>query len=206
MEEPKINADEQIVCPYCKTTNLVENDDCPKDNMFCTKCDLCIDKSDFQTIKIDEPREVDPKKYQTEKKSRLTKRNVLLVVGISLIIASVIMTVNYNLKVSFDADKYPVGLVDENYCKYLLSSGACLSENKINWALPRGFDTECSAGYVETFEPVSGKICMEENIDDSTYCSDDTCYLIGIKKNHDRNIPKNYVPPNLKTMMLEQGG
>lgn len=81
-------------------------------------------------------------------------------------------------------------------CSFLLSNGKCLANDKIAFFIPQGLSQECKSGYVESVELAIGRVCVqvdEDNmIPNPIYCSDETCYPIGLTINDGTNFDIDY--------------
>ena len=124
-------------------------------------------------------------------------RNILIVAVVLGVVAGATGYLLYTDNLEFDANKVPLGFTDTLYCKYALSDGSCLAEDKIDTMLPRGFSTNCEDGYTKTNEALMGDFCMLNELESFTQCNNDTCYPIGIEKNFDKSKPKDYLSNTL---------
>ncbi len=124
-------------------------------------------------------------------------RNILIIAVGLLVVAGSVGFLLYSDDIQFDANKVPLGFTDTFYCKYALSDGSCLAEDKIDIVLPRGFATNCEDGYTKTNEPYMGDFCMLDELESFTDCNDDFCYPIGIERNFDRSKPKDFLSNNI---------
>ncbi len=124
-------------------------------------------------------------------------RNIMIIAVVLIAVAGSTAFLLYSEDLQFDANKVPLGFTDTFYCKYALSDGSCLAEDKIDIVLPRGFATNCEDGFTKTNEPLMGDFCMLNELKSFKDCNDDFCYPIGIEKNFDKSKPKNYLSNTL---------
>ncbi len=142
---------------------------------------------------------------ETKEPKAITLKEYVIIAVLSVTIALAyvgVLIVVADSEIKFDPFNIPVGMVDKNYCQYILSNGACLSVSNFADALPRGLDTECAEGFIESAEWSIGRLCINESservIENPLECNWEDCYAIGIVVNHDQSVPPNFLPPAMK--------